>query len=371
MPRISHNLIRSASRQHPHLPELLRACRDINGARLELKWLKEHIDAKKAWSLHQRQERLRDLCRARKRGVPLQYLLGSEYFGSLEIKCRPGVLIPRQATAEAVSKLLELLRLGGTNLPPTLRVLDLCSGTGCISLLFAHSFPYRETAVRSVEICAVDISPTAIRLAQKNRRRILRSLNEPESYHNPSVGKTIRKLKFLLGDIFTSLGSTSPTLRKQSDDTLDHSSWDIIISNPPYISPKSFRSVTTRSVRNYEPEIALVPQPRIKMEDEQHGDLFYPRLLQLADIFNTKLVLLEVGDMFQAQRVANLAKSYKRWAGVEIWRDNPREDAVCSDQKQGGLSDINIVGDGDGRSVICWTADASSWIGKNATGRKS
>ena len=208
MPRISHSLIRSAGRQHRHLPELLRACRDINCAKLELKWLKEHTEAKKAWSRSQRQERLRELCQARGRGMPLQYLLGSEYFGPLEIKCRPGVLIPRQATAEAVSKLLELLRLGHANLPPTLRVLDLCSGTGCISLLFAHSFPYRETDVQSVEVYAVDISPTAIRLAQENRTRILRSLREPENYANSCAQKTISEIKFLLGDVFTSLDST-------------------------------------------------------------------------------------------------------------------------------------------------------------------
>jgi methylase of polypeptide subunit release factors len=371
MPRISHGLIRVASRQHARLPNLLRACRDLNSARLELKWIEEHVDAQKSWSHDRKQKKLYELCQARGRGVPLQYLLGSEYFGPLEIKCRPGVLIPRPATADAVLKLLELLRSGGTNLPGTLRVLDLCSGSGCISLLFAHSFPYRETAVQDIELCAVDISLNAISLAEENRSRVLRSLQESTDSSNLFAETTIRNIRFHSGDIFTIPDRMSLDYQSQEDGVVARHNWDIIISNPPYISPTSFRTMTSRSVRSYEPKLALVPQTRLQMQDEQQGDLFYPHLFQLAEIYDTKLVVFEVGDMLQAERVARLAQTYKRWVGIEIWRDDPREEADRTILNERGLSDINIVGEGDGRSVICWNLDAISWVGKNATDRKS
>lgn len=92
MPRIPHQLLRRARTADPLLPSLLLACRDIPSARNELRWLKEHALNKDpaAW-----RPRLRSLVRQRALGRPLQYILGTEYFGDLEIACRPGVLIPR------------------------------------------------------------------------------------------------------------------------------------------------------------------------------------------------------------------------------------------------------------------------------------
>lgn len=100
MPRLSPKLLARAAHEHYLLPLLLRPCRDLQSARLELKWLRNHalvlagplndIKSDIRWKSH-----LHELCLKRSRGVPLQYLLGSEYFGDLEIICRPGVLIPR------------------------------------------------------------------------------------------------------------------------------------------------------------------------------------------------------------------------------------------------------------------------------------
>ncbi len=97
MPRISPSLLRKAGACNPYLSSLLPVCRDLQSARNELRWLKEHATRN---SLQQNDIKnteflLRRYVRRRARGEPLQYILGSEYFGDLEIQCAPGVLIPR------------------------------------------------------------------------------------------------------------------------------------------------------------------------------------------------------------------------------------------------------------------------------------
>jgi methylase of polypeptide subunit release factors len=99
MTRLPRQLLARAWKENRLLPLLLKACRDLHSARRELEWLKNHAvkTARKVSHEEQRSWRLllNKLCYERARGKPLQYLLGSEFFGELEITCRPGVLIPR------------------------------------------------------------------------------------------------------------------------------------------------------------------------------------------------------------------------------------------------------------------------------------
>jgi methylase of polypeptide subunit release factors len=102
MPRVSTSLIRKARAIDILLPALLAPCRDLQAAQNELRWLREHVE-QIAQARRGKQDRLakgtllRQLVHERARGKPLQYLLGTEYFGHLEIRCKPGVLIPRYA----------------------------------------------------------------------------------------------------------------------------------------------------------------------------------------------------------------------------------------------------------------------------------
>lgn len=96
MPRIHPRDIWQARAVNKALLALLPICRDIGSARNELRWLKEHAVAVSQRTGHHSQANLlANFVRRRALGEPLQYVLGSEYFGALEIKCRPGVLIPR------------------------------------------------------------------------------------------------------------------------------------------------------------------------------------------------------------------------------------------------------------------------------------
>lgn len=102
MPRIQPSLIIKAYNENPLLPLLVKECRSLDSARNELRWLRERAlrDSQLPTRLAGRtsvgwRTRLRTMCRRRSRGYPLQYILGDQPFGDLEILCRRGVLIPR------------------------------------------------------------------------------------------------------------------------------------------------------------------------------------------------------------------------------------------------------------------------------------
>lgn len=99
MPRIPPTLLRRARHINRLLPPLLPVCRDLSSSQNELRWLGEH--AAEVACRHGKQATgdekrlLQQYVTRRAQGEPLQYILGTEFFGELEIACRPGVLIPR------------------------------------------------------------------------------------------------------------------------------------------------------------------------------------------------------------------------------------------------------------------------------------
>jgi methylase of polypeptide subunit release factors len=95
MPRIPPSLIRHAKKIDVLLPSLLPICRALRSAENELRWLGEHAAKVAGHCLPRQSDHLRQYVARRAKGEPLQYILGTEFFGDLEIECRPGVLIPR------------------------------------------------------------------------------------------------------------------------------------------------------------------------------------------------------------------------------------------------------------------------------------
>src|SRR2546421_6993211 len=203
MPRVAPSLLHHARRKHPLLPILLRECKDTQSAQNELRWLIEHAIALQSSPPNRTQRKtltsissapgwrttLRKLVRRRAKGEPLQYILGTQPFGDLDILCERGVLIPRSETEVYTVQFAELVRQNVRAERQKLRILDLCTGTGCISLLL-HSL-LRPPNVEQVglkgrsadrlnaglEILGVDISETALQLAGKNLLHNLRQTN--------------------------------------------------------------------------------------------------------------------------------------------------------------------------------------------------
>lgn len=96
MPRIPLSLLKQARRIDPLLVLLLRECRELRAAQNELRWLREYAQTgggtPRGSALN---TRLRNMVHQRAKGMPLQYILGDQPFGELDILCRKDVLIPR------------------------------------------------------------------------------------------------------------------------------------------------------------------------------------------------------------------------------------------------------------------------------------
>ena len=148
------------------------------------------------------------LCDRRAAREPLQYILGETEFMGLTFHVEPGVLIPRADTEILVEKALELMRPGA-------RVLDIGTGSGAIAISLAK-------LGKSARVTAVDVSDKALEIARKNAE---------------SNGADV---EFVKSDCFSALQG-----RK----------YDMIVSNPPYISDDEMRGLMPEV--KLEPELAL------------------------------------------------------------------------------------------------------------------
>lgn len=247
-------------------------------------------------------------------------------------------------------------------------MLDLCTGTGCIPLLLhsivSQRFPH-------LQFLGVDNAPPAIRLANKNKRH-----NIKLGHLQPSAAAQIH---FKRGDILAPQRST-PAAHSATDtwDTWADREWDILISNPPYISPHSFNTTTSKSVRDWEPKNALVPlldangarrDPLLGTADDEDvskGDAFYPRLLEIASRVSAKIVLFEVADLAQAIRVAGMVVRGGQWDGLEIWRDWPGQGGKIKGEVELAVEGrhVDVVGEGNGRAVFAWTKEGGLMLGR-------
>lgn len=191
------------------------------------------------------------LAERRAAGEPLQYLFGAWEFYGLRLFVGEGVLIPRPETELLAELAIRLLKNGG-------KMLDLCSGSGCIALAAAAHTPAAVTAVERYE--------AAFSYLRKN-----------VAYHRANVTA-------ILGD------ALDPAL-------LSGAAFDVIVSNPPYLTKREMAELQ-REVRR-EPETALY--------GGEDGLDFYRRLIPLwkGRLNGGGTLAVEVGDG-QADAVAEL-----------------------------------------------------------------
>ena len=143
---------------------------------------------------------------------PVQYILGTAYFADMDLEVREGVLIPRPETEELVEWI-------AADMPHAKRILDVCTGSGCIALALARR-------IAQSDVCGIDISTDALAIAQRNAE-----------HYAPRV-------KFLMADALADFSAVAGD------------GFDVIVSNPPYI-PEADRSAMRPNVTRYEPDMAL------------------------------------------------------------------------------------------------------------------
>jgi release factor glutamine methyltransferase len=151
---------------------------------------------------------------------PIAYLTGRAHFFNLEFEITRDVLIPRPDTETLVENVLQLARNQvGMEAP---RILDLCTGSGCIAAAIAHH-------LKTATVVATDVSAPAVLIARRNIERL--GLSDRVTIHE--------------GDLYEGLRPM-----------VDSPPFHLIVSNPPYI-PTAQIETLDRSVRDFEPRSAL------------------------------------------------------------------------------------------------------------------
>ena len=201
-------------------------------------------------------------------------ITGTQPFGSLELRVRKPVLIPRPETEDWTLHVASLITPSSDR---PVKLLDLCTGTGCIPLLLAHIWP-----TGSVQALGVDISQDAVSLARENASLVgLSNASSPNQTLNTFEALEADILKDDLLGILTSLG-WAPV--------------NILTSNPPYIPLHEYNKLSP-SVKDYEDIRALLGDPGSSLSDLR-GLTFYRRIAALVrdGIVNPDgLIALEVG----------------------------------------------------------------------------
>lgn len=231
---------------------------------------------------------LRDLTKRAGLQEPVAYLVGKTEFYSLEIEVTQDCLIPRPETELLVLRTVEFLR---TREGPQY-VCDLCTGSGCIAAAVAKN-------VKNARIVGADISTAALAVAARNVAK-----------HGLAD-----RIQLLSGDLFDALVPH-----------VDVTSFDVIASNPPYVSTADYEKLD-KNVKDYEPKEALLAGPE--------GLDVYRRILEGIDPF-----LKSGGGLFleisyaQGKSVPQLVEQTGLFTDVNVEKDVHANDRLVVARKK-------------------------------------
>lgn len=209
--------------------------------------------------------------------VPVQHITHQAFFMGYEFYVDENVLIPRQDTEILAERCLAALE--GKNNP---RILDMCTGSGCILTSLLLEIPGAEGT-------GADISEGALRVAEKNAERL----------------GTIGRSRFIKSDLFSA--SFFDKIYRHSEEK-----YDILVSNPPYIRTGVIDSLS-QEVRDHDPRNAL--------DGGEDGLFFYRQIIREAPRYLVPggNLLFEIG-FDQAQEVGDLFRE-AGFTDVRITRD--------------------------------------------------
>lgn len=198
---------------------------------------------------------------------PVQYIVGNVNFYGNEIEVNPNVLIPRFETEELIEKTIQHIQKLNIEIKD---IVDLGTGSGCIAITLKKHFP-------EAQITAVDISKEALQVAQRNAES-----NDV-------------KIEWKQGNML------DPLTKK----------YDLIISNPPYISEEE---KIMDIVKNNEPHLALYAK--------HNGLYYYEQILKKAKKYLKEkyLIAFEIGYQ-QGKEIISLAHTYLKESTILLEQD--------------------------------------------------
>ena len=191
--------------------------------------------------------------------TPLSHLVGFDYFYDRKFKVTKDVLSPRMETEELIYKVLEHIKKSKKD---SFKILDLCTGSGIIAITLK-----KEIVEKYTEIVASDISEKALSIAIENANN-----------NNANI-------TFIKSDLFDNISGK----------------FDLIISNPPYISYKDKITIKD-NVLKYDPHLALFA--------EEDGIYFYRKIIENAVHYLSKdgVIFFEIG-YDQKEKIFELGKN--------------------------------------------------------------
>lgn len=211
-------------------------------------------------------------CKELKKNAPIQYILKEAWFYNLKFYVNPNVLIPRPETEELVDHILK------ENQQAT-SFLDIGTGSGCIPIAIKKN-------LKNSNVSGCDISHSALEVAIKNAE-----LNKTEVH-------------FIEVDI----------LNEQESSKKIETTFDVIISNPPYIKADEKNSLSEHVINN-EPHLAL-------FVNGQDDIIFYKKIIDLCQHkLNAKGKLYFELNPLTAQNVLDYANASKQFVKVELIKD--------------------------------------------------
>lgn len=228
----------------------------------EIEYLKKYLPS----------DKLEDGIKRLNNGEPVQYIVGNVDFYGYKINVNKNVLIPRFETEELVFKTINLIK---KILNENIKVLDIGTGSGCISIALKKEIP-------GLDITAVDISEDALVVAKNNALE-----NNCE-------------INFIKSDLFNNI-----------DDK-----YDLIISNPPYIS---YDEQIMDIVKKNEPHLALYAK--------NNGLYFYEEIIKnSSNYLNDKnIIAFEIGYL-QANEIKKMTHKYYPNSNIIIEKDMQEKD---------------------------------------------
>ena len=172
----------------------------------------------------------REMVVRRAEGTPVAYLVGHKEFYSIDFRVNPDCLIPRPETEHLVVAAIDAAKTitkslsgeSGSSTRP-LMIADVCTGSGCIAVAIAKHLP-------NAQVFASDISDAALAVAK----------------HNATQHSLDSRIQFFSGDLLDAIPPANTVER-----------FDLIVSNPPYISQTEYEQLS-KGVREYEPKTALL-----------------------------------------------------------------------------------------------------------------
>ncbi len=265
----------------PRLSAELLLCEVLGLERIELYTLYDRVAEPPQLA------QLRALVKRAGEQEPIAYLVGRCEFYSLPLTISPDCLIPRPETEHLVEKAISFLRQRqGSQL-----ALDLCTGSGCIAAAVAKN-------VKDTHIVATDICDAALKVAAENIEKL----------------QLTEKVQLLCGDLF------DPII-----EGLDEVRFDLIVSNPPYVSEPEYE-VLDKNVKEYEPKGALIAGV--------DGLDVYNRIVEKVDDF-LKLdgtLMMEIGYA-QGKAVHKLLENTGTFKTITIEKDFANNDRIAIAKK--------------------------------------